>query len=414
MWFVRSSPPGAEVNPMDLCISIAVIAFLIQLRALFVLRPARLVGDENEYARDPASPPQALWVRTPLFGVWVRVCTWAAGGRALGPRVANSALSAATVGLVAHEIQRAAGPIPALIGGALIIASLERAVLSVHLWPDIAMGLLWLICLSIIGTPDPLQPLWLSLVGGVALGIRVEGAALWLLCLLAVLTLPGASFGWILAATALSLTIPWVYILWNGRTLGIWRLDTTTRFNTQVALEDATSRATTVSAVMRQTAQQLRGGIADRVPAQSPSLKALLPRVAARWRLLLGPETFVSQVLCANDMVLYHPGHTLLRTPVGQINLRHGFSAIFAAALVVLPLAQPLSIAVLALMILIYGGVVSRSRYRMAILPLITVQAVTGWHRVWDQGIGSGLVWGLALGAVFAALLVFAPRLDET
>ena len=385
----------------------AVIAFVLQGALLTNLRPSRLVGDEAEYTCAPSDHPHAaLWVRVPLFAAMIR------GALRLGPsgpRRLTSALAAVTVGVTVWQVAVAAGPLAGLVGAMLLLFSFERAILSLHLWPDTAMGLCWLVAVICITVPFTHGATGLALIGALALGLLIEGAALWGLGFVAPWLVPGPVPALALVITTLA---PLLYILWNGLGTGVWRLDTTIGFNTAAMRADAATQADTVAGVMRQTVQSRREPAPTERPPW-PSLRSLLGRLTARLRLLLGPETFATEVLIGAERAGYQPNHWLGRSRLAATLLRHGFTTLFAANLIVLPLAPPLSVLALVGAIGIYALLVTRSRYRMALLPLVVVQTVTGWTQVITDGPSPAVALGVAVLVGFGVLLIRAPRLSE-
>ena len=391
-------------------LAMTLAAFAVQTGLLWRLKPGRLAGDEAEYVGAPLPwAGEGMWVRVPLFGALVRLALILSGGRVGGARLVLSALAALTVGAVTWELQRRAGPVAALAGGFVLLASLERAMLSIHLWPDTAMGLSWLVAATVLISPGPQAPIWLALIGTVALGLRIEGAALWAIGLAGVALLPGPWTGARAASAGLALLAPALFTLWNGLGKGVWRLDTTIRFNAVVAVQDAATGAGRVTDAIRLAVAQ---HTATAPPVRFPPHRILV-RGLARLRLLLGPEAFVTQILIADGRAGYRDGASVLHKPVRRFLLRWGFTLLVAAALPVLPFAPAPCVLSLAAATAIYAALVTRSRYRMALLPLTTLCMVLGWDRFLSRPELAELVPGLALLGVFIVLLVLAPRLNE-
>jgi len=375
----------------------------LQLALLRRLAPSALVGDENEYALPADRLPLAAWVRVPLHRglMQAAIRLWPSAPAVHGARLFVGVQALAALGLVTGYAEVRWGALPAALAGALLLLSLERAILALHLWPDTAIGLCWLAAALLVGRDDSAAALALAAVGGVALGLRIEGAAL---CAVAVAQplAQGEPSDAALAA-ALCSGVAALYMAWNRHLSGRWQLDSTIGFNLRVARIDAATPTSPVAETMRRALAQT--GAAPRSPARRH-----LTRLAARLRALLGPETFVTQALLQTGAARYGGGWRPDR-PLVALALRHWFSLSMGLTLLLLPFAAPGRAALLGLAALVYALLVVRSRYRMALMPLMALICAEGLHAA--QPDPQGWLAGLTGVLLLALVLWRAPRTDE-
>lgn len=399
---------------------------LLQVAFWQWLRPSRLVGDEVEYLRPVrrigADGPVggAPWVRVPLHGWLMRTLTQGVmrgvdrgrdKGRAVPGRMLTSACAALAVWVAVGWLAQHASPTIALAALVLLCLSAERAVLALHLWPDAAIGLCWSLFAVALIAPDGPDAITLAVVGAVALGLRIEGAVLCGIAVVAPLVGPspdpaGAGVAAVIVAASVAL-----WMAMNRWFAGTWRLDTTTAFNLTVFRLDAARPDASIRQGMK-AALRVHGPSGETAPPR-PELRRALPRLAARLRLLLGPETFVTERLLARNAPGYTASERLQTLGLWRGNLRYGFTALAILAGVGLPLA-PLPLIVLTLLsVCIYSALLTRSRYRMAIMPLLAMAGGAGWSRAMSDGTLLGLMPGAAGVLVLAVLLARAPVLSE-
>lgn len=386
------------------------LGLALQFCVLSSLRPMHLIGDEHEYGR--ADPPAMPWVRVPLNRFVMRAAIRVSGRPDhMAARAVNGVFAAIGVGLAVGWTEYQAGPFSALAVAGILLISVERALLAMHLWPDTALGVLWLAA-AILFDQDraDLAPM-MAVIGGLALGLRVDGLAISALAIVAGVLAGGGGIAQALPACLITAGFIAVYTAWNRARSGHWILDSTIGFNLSVFRNDATGRFDSIGQVMRHVRVARSSGQVAQARLRTPA--ALLPRILARLRLLLGPETFLSEVVMRENAGGYRQGHALLRNPALRGVLRWHFPILMALTLFTLP-GQPGARAVMiALPILVFSLLVTRSRYRMALLPMMAVFAAEGVQMMLFAPTGRALVIGTLLMALFAALLRAAPRLRE-
>ncbi|MEQ9259946.1 MAG: hypothetical protein RIG84_12710 [Roseovarius sp.] len=372
------------------------------------LNPQTPVGDEKEYL----GARQTLWVRVPLQGWLMRAAARLTPQRRdLGGRWLTGLLSALSVAGATLWVASEAGPGPALVTALTLLLSVERAVLALHLWPDIAMGALLLAFTWCVQLPSPVAA---AVVAALAFGLRIEGLALcvWAAAMpffgtgmLTPAILSPAAF----APAMIGLGALAVCTVSGGLRTGIWRPDTTFAFNLRAASSSARNPDAPVGQVMLETMRETRQG------AARPGLKtvpAILRDIPRRMRNVLGAESFLRHNVLGRNLATYGPAHArLFSGPVGA-GLHWGFTATAFATAVVLPLQSAPVIAALLGGCLIYGGLFTRSRYRMALLPLMAVALGLGVDRLGDRP--ELALAGLA-GALALSLLISRarPRREE-
>lgn len=386
------------------------LCLVLQSWALHRLRPARLIGDEQEYAQ--AVPPPMPWVRVPLNRFVMRGAVRVTGGSdPLGARVASSVIATLVLGLAVGWVELRAGPFAALIVALVLLTSIERALLALHLWPDTALGGLWLAAALLMAPGGAQAAPHVALIGGIAMGLRIDGLAI---CVLAVgvgLIFEGGGLEPALLAGLIAAGFGIAYLVWNRIMTGRWVLDSTIGFNLSVFHADAAGRFDSINQVMRHVATGRRDGRGTGAARHSPVV--ILRRLAARLRLLFGSETFLSQTVVAQDGAGYRDSGGALRHPFAVALLRWHFPILGLVTLPVLPSLPGPWLFVAALISVILCLLVTRSRYRMALLPLLAVSAVEGWRSVLEAGSISGLWSGGLLLALFGVILTTAPRLRE-
>lgn len=390
------------------------LAFLVLLTivALQVLllkhsRPRRLVGDETEYLARDARATSKLWVRVPMHGAMLRLAQWLGRGTFAGyARLTVAVQSALATALVVGVAGEQWGVLPACLAALMLIPSAERAILANHLWPDIVMGLFWAVAIYLVLVPGPTNALALAACGGIAMGIRIEGAIFGGLAVL----VAGLQGDLAMSVTALVVNLAFVslYVGWNRYLTGRWALDTTVGFNLTVFRVDADDPQNTIGQSQRASVRHHQEG------RKAPQTRWInLPgRFAARLRLLLGPESFVTQKLLGCNAPDYtHPWPA--DGSLWRINLRHWFTLCFVVLLLLAPYTDLQAQAVLALGATVYAALSVRSRYRMALLPAMALLSAQGLASIIAAPrMGASLVSLAALVACWA-LLRFAAELRE-
>jgi len=385
------------VAPVAVALAGFAAALLLHWRMWRLLAPTDLVGDESDYLgiEGKTSEPH-LWVRVPLFGWLIRlVSSRPAAAPFAAARVTAGVISAAGVAGVAGWVAAVAGPIPATIAMLAVLLSFERAVLALHVWPDTAMGVL-LLGFVVCATQD--APVAAALVAALAFGIRIEGAVL---CLWAAL-MPLGGDALTIADTvpaAIALMALLGYTATNGWRYGDWRPDTTFVFNRRVSALARQKPDAPLPEVMRECiAQHLAGAALPQAGKGASDNREAMRRL----RQIVGPESFVTQKLLGENPGGYGPGRAVLGAGWANWWLRHGFSVLALTCAPMIPLVPfPVSGALVG-GVLLYSAVLSRSRYRMALLPLIGATIGMGLPRVPEAP------WMALAGLAVAGVLAWA------
>jgi len=391
------------------------IAF--QLAALIALAPSRLVGDEAEYAFGGAGGgAHPLWIRVPLQGWLVRLFDRTVrlpnvgGGRMFSGCCAIAAATLAT-GYVEHSH----GSWAALITAAILIVSVERAVLAIHLWPDSFLSLLLLLFALLLQDPTTATAPWLAVIASLAFAIRVDNAALVPVAVLAPLVmLPQQAPGAVLFPAAIVAVAIGALCLRSRLLFDSWLPDTTFAFNLAVARRDIAQPNATVDTLMSETARARRDTAAP-APRGRKRWSRAVSTFLIRLKTILGPETFVAQQLVARGVVGYRRSGLLTPPSPLAALLKHGFTVTVALLLLSLTRAPDGLLFVFGTFVFVYSFVQTRSRYRVALLPLLAVivgTALPGTVEALASGGGVPLLSVAALLAL-AALLWAVPARRE-
>ena len=395
---------GKSVTFLITAIAFVVGAVISGLGWAF-LAPRILVGDEVEYMG--GGPPSTVWVRVPGQGWLVRMAQHLLPlPHAGGARLVTVLMSLATIVLAVWFVQDQVGPVGAVITAVILLTSLERLILACHLWPDIPMGAL-LLCAGILIVSDG-SDVSLALIASLAVAIRIEALAL---CALAsaLPVLKGIEDGADFVPALICLTALAALTGVNRCRYGVWVLDSTASFNFAIARKEAFLTGADVLTLMRDTLNDHRGLQVQKHRASALRHSAL---AIVRLRVILGPESFVSQGLLATNRPNYKAPRVLLRPPWREW-LLYGFSTstgfcLLFAAYVPLPLLLLLLGASL-----IYALVQARSRYRMALLPLLAVCCGLGGANALTDPDPQRFLLGLGLCAVFLLFLWAIPPRHE-
>lgn len=386
------------------------IGVSLQIRLWRTLRPQNLVGDEHEYGF-PAKPTSTLpFVRVPGQRWFVVFSAMILPGRnAIGARILTSAISLLTLGMATLHVETNFGPGPAIATALVFLLSIERAVLALHLWPDIAMGLLWLGTALLMArhSADSLLPL--AIIAAVALILRIDGLAIGVVATIFACTLDDVSLAARLTPLSFCLATALIIILYHRLTKGQWTLDSTLRFNLAVARNETALKTASLSKLMRYTSIATR----DQSAPLSWNWSRLAWDFARRLKSLMGPDTFVSQNLLLTNKPAYANTGVILAAPRKLANLRFGFSASFGAMLMFVFFVPSALLVVLAVTVLVFGAVQTRSRYRMGMLPLVAVILGTGLGGFLQSASVTGLSAGAILALLFVLLMVVLPERQE-
>ncbi|WP_299304214.1 hypothetical protein [uncultured Litoreibacter sp.] len=414
--FATSAPMGVL-----LALGLFVIAFTLQLFALRRLAPQRLVGDEAEYLRIANGGPRStVWVRVPLGAALLRPFRhWAAADQIGAARLANSAVSSLSVGLAAWCAFQAGGLAAGVLAGALLLISVERCILAIHLWPDILLGLWLLLFSQAMRDPGSLPDMAvLGVIAALGFLTRVDFLALAVVAVL-LAALQDTAFWPSLCLVAGPTAAAVVGLsLWNGKRHGIWAPDTTARFNLAVAATEATHPQLTTAALMQKTLAAARGGTGGGTPPDQP-VEGLL-RVAvgslglARRRLatLTGPETFVRQSLMSGNRAGYGPSHRVHIGGVIGLNLTGWSSCLLLAYLLTFHQHPPMLNLLIIVVVAVQSAVQTRSRYRMSLLPVLSTNVAVA---ICSGGAALPSWPGLMLALLFLGLLATTqPRAEVT
>jgi hypothetical protein len=376
------------------------------------LRPSKSIGDEVEYLRpNTNSPHRALWVRVPLHLCFVRL-----SNRFVGAQVAVPLVSLASIGVATEVVAHAAGPAAAIATAIMLLLSVERLVLSMHLWPDISMGLVVLLAGLLLCDYSSDNMALLALVAAVGLGLRIEGAVLCLVAALLPLTLENLTALQLLTPMLIIGSAASLYCLLNRLIHGRWALDTTLGFNLRIArleLNDPTAPVTTLMNTALHSYSTTPPTPEPMPPHVAPALARATIQFFSRMKSILGPETFVSQNLVQNNRPEYANPDFLYPPAFCSLMLRYGFTLSFLGTLLVVPFAPPPLAALLLGATFVYSGIQTRSRYRMALLPLMAVVFGLGAVELVQNPTGRDLLAGLILVSALLALLIFARLRQE-
>jgi hypothetical protein len=336
--------------------------------------------------------------------------------RFLGARVAVPFVSLATIGVATGIVGHVAGPAAAIATAVMLLLSVERLVLSVHLWPDISMGLVVLLAGLLLCDYSSDNMALLALVAAVGLGLRIEGAVLCLVAMVLPLTLQGLTTQQLLTPPLIIGSAACLYCLLNRLIHGRWALDTTLGFNLRIARLEMNDPVAPVSTLMKTALHSYNNTSPTPKPMPSHPASALVRatiQLFARMKSILGPETFVSQNLVQNNRPEYANPDFLYPPAFCSLALRYGFTLSFLGTLLVLPFAPPPLAALLLGATFVYSGIQTRSRYRMALLPLMAVAFGLGAAELVQNPEGWDLLTGLILVSAFLALLNFARLRQE-
>lgn len=392
---------------------IAMTLGLISQIVIFLwLRPSRLIGDEVEYAptkEDTRHRP--VWARVPLHVCFVRISE-----RLIGARNAMSLISLVSVGLATAFVNEVAGSLAAASTAIMLLFSIERLILSMHLWPDISMGLV-LLCAGVLlhdYSADNMNQL--AIVAAVGLGIRIEGAILCLVAAALPAVLADATLTEKLIPTLILLGFAGLYCAINRLLLGHWALDTTFGFNLRVARMDLLDPSTPLSTLMQNAVHSYKREEGKKDPSSKASKKQnarAVIQLFSRMKSLLGPETFVTQNLIENNLAGYANPQFLRHTTWGNIALRYGFTICYFATLLVLPFAPMELVLLLMGATIVYCGIQTRSRYRMSLIPLMSVVFGLGIVSMLQNPVDFSLAYSAVAVSAFSILLWFSKARRE-
>ncbi len=414
------------VSADAIALGLAFFAFAIIVQAVLLirLRPRRLVGDEGEYVNTAnRTLKNRVWLRVPLFaGIPWLAGQLSADHQVTGARIIVSLISATAVGLASWYACREAGPFAGLFAGLALVFSIERAVLSIHLWPDTALGLCLLLFSIFLGAGSGLYfGIVLGAVAAAGFLTRFDFFILTPFAAIATIV-DGPPSVWSLAAiTGPTLLAASLLTLRNGRVHGIWAPDTTWAFNLRVAVLEANQPGGTIDVLMAAAARQVEDpGVRDdhRAPLRHfASITcgrplAVLAQVLQRLHTLMGPETFVSETLIDQSRAGYRPLPNGGATRFALINLKAWVPVVFLLFIAVSPMLEPALLALVALVVATQVVAQTRSRYRMALLPLLAAQSAVGLAaRADPDRPTAGLIASVALALVMAVwFVVRAPR----
>jgi hypothetical protein len=387
-------------------------AFAQSLALLLLLAPRRLTGDEREYAR--ADKPRH-WVRVPGYGAFVRACMRLSrsagaappGARAFPARLINGAVGAGAVGLAVYAAGALGGALAAGLAALLLLVSVERALLAVHLWPDTLLGLAVLAFALLSMQSGPEAFAGIALVVGLSVAIRID--SLVLLPAAAILAFLGGPQGLApsLIGAAVALVLATFY---NRARFGVSAPDTTFAYNAAVWVHDRAAQDAPTEALQRAAGATLRGdGVAPARP--DVRLRDRLAGLTARLATLLGRETFLSDRLLdrTGNLARYRPGgQRRVRRWLG-LALRWTTTVQMLLAVAVLPQTDPALAVPLGLGLTASALVATRSRYRVAYLPVMAVATAVALAGLVEGGIAvsalsAGGLAALALAVFLAAI----------
>lgn len=410
--------PGWQSTGLILGTSLFLLAMLIQLIVLKWLKPQKTTGDETEYINKAKHiDAECLWLRVPLFVLipWLAL-RWDERHQTRNARFLVSVISASTTGVAGWWVHQQAGLCAGLIAGLLILLSLERAILAIHLWPDIMLGL-WFLLFTIAMTQADGQYGWglLGIIAALGFLTRLDFAVLgvfgWVLALVRDAD-PLISFVLVIGPTLFAALLLAVR---NGLVHGLWLPDTTFLFNFNVAATETKHPGATTGELMLRTAEKLRMGRAN---ADSPwtGIRQVffnqpvlcLVQMFRRIVILLGRETFVRQNLVQHNRAAYVPALHL--GTIAGLNLLHWFSIVFVGFLFFIPDIRSDVVSLVLVMVFVQSSVQTRSRYRMSIYPALSASVVIGAWGAAGSGEVIGWVSANGLLAVAAAFILIIAR----
>ena len=149
-------------------------------------------------------------------------------------------------------------------------------------------------------------------------------------------------------------------------------------------------------------------------PADAPGWPGIARRIPVRFRQLAGPETFVSQNLLPGNHPRYAAHRSLLAAGPAAGLLRHGFPVVAALTFAVLPVTPLPPLATLAALAATYCGLQCRSRYRMALLPLMAAMIGMGIVRTFETPQALPILSGAALAAGYVVAMIRLPERRES
>ena len=366
-------------------------ALLVTLAALYGLAPRRAVSDESEYlaravAEDPFRPQPFLRLPLPI---------WIASRFRSNPeprlRGLNVVFSSLTVVLAGSIAWQVGGTQVAILATALLVLHPERTLLACHLWPD------GLVALLVSGVT--LSWVLLPALGWAAWGLLALACALGCLTridfvvVLPVLFYLAISEGSLSPAASLLLMAPAVLALalWslrNYRRYGIPLPDDTWAFNLMIARAESQrnrEQPFALDPIVKEAFTEWRAGARQRGSRAWEFLKAAVTRphriaggIGRRLLAFCGPDTFVTQKVLPADRA--YPGlDEAMRRRLGRLLTVATPLTFTLAGLGILargslpPWAWPAaSLAVISVLFF------TRTRYRIAVLPIAAVLAAQG------------------------------------
>ncbi|AXS42017.1 hypothetical protein [Breoghania sp. L-A4] len=289
-----------------------------------------------------------------------------------------------------------------------------------HLWPDILLGF-WLLLFSVIlqRTGTPADIVCLGTIAALGFATRVDFAALplfgavyWIAQGADPVTVSAGVIGPTVAVAALLSVV-------NGRRHGIWAPDTTVLFNLRVAATELRHPQASTGALMRMTVKSH----ADRLGSRGPDTAAGAPLappcrrarlVPGLWfrRLitLTGQETFVRHTLIQMSAAGYAPIASRLVAQLIDTNLRLWFPVLCGAFVLYGRQMPAATVALVAVMIALQSLVQTRSRYRMAVLPVIAANVAAA---AWGDGLAAANAQDIVMSGIVMALLICVPPRPE-
>ena len=373
----------------------------MHLAVLPKLRPKRLIGDESEYAT--VEPPNVPWIRVPGQ-------RWLIQGAlrfTAHPVWLNIGLSILTIAILAGYCALHFGAPAAIFVVIAMLFSVERIVLSHHLWPDIGLGLV-LVCVSLLAASNLASaPVLVAVLAAMALTLRIEAAAL---CVVASLSpvLTSTGTGWVTIVPALICATAVVALSVRAKLLhGIFWFDTTVPFNWRVAQKSVAMPDAPLNQVMRSVAE----GSSN--PAQPGRAMAHLPVLLSRIRTYIGAETFIRQSLLRDNRAEYADANWLDANHLIRLNLKYGFTFLVVMFLIFSPL-MPISIWVtFSAVVILYTAVQTRSRYRMVVLPTMVLGIAHGLQTLIEKPDLNAMWPGFIATLLALVILKLAPERRE-
>jgi hypothetical protein len=281
--------------------------------------------------------------------------------------------------------------------------------LAIHLWPDTLMGLCLLAFAIAIAAPDGM--LWIGTLAAVGFLIRVDFTVLAVFAVVhALVAFPGSP-GALAAAVLPTMLAAAAMALHNKRKHGIWSPDTTFQFNLAVAsTEAAFPRAPTQELMLRTTRRVSAEGDEQRDTVARPLPLATARLGFRRLVTLVGKETFVLQKLLVAPSPVYAGRFSPRVATLVLASTRLWFSIVFIAFVLFSPAIPREILALVACVVFVQSAVQTRSRYRMAVLPVMAVYVAMAAVTPGVPAISAGSVMLALCAAVLVA--VCRPR-DE-